>query len=122
MLHVNLAKIAFLAWITGLVIWGLTVFLGRRAHRRRIEEILGEGRRMKTFCTDYWALNEVGRLCRMGGRIEAETLADAEAIAEKTGHVIVGEFQGEVEWPEGGDFCDRVTKQRDEDWLKGTGR
>ena len=39
-----LAKIVFLAWIIGLLVWGLTVFLGRRAYRRRIEEILRRDR------------------------------------------------------------------------------
>lgn len=74
---------------------------------------------MKTFVTDYWALNEVGRLCKMGGQIKAETLEEAKATAEAMGHVVLGELVGEEEWPEGGNFCDAVQRQRDADWLKG---
>ena len=75
---------------------------------------------MKTFITDYWALNEVGRLCHMGGEIEAETLEDAKRIAKTIGHVVLGELMGEEEWEGGGDFCDRIMRERDEEWLNGT--
>ena len=73
---------------------------------------------MKTFVTDYYALNEVGRLCKLSGRIEAETIEEAERIGAETGHTVLGELTGEEEWDDGG-FCDRVQKARDEDWLRG---
>lgn len=74
---------------------------------------------MPIYVTDYYVLNEVGRLCKMGGKIEAATLAEAEKIAADTGHTILGEWQGDVDWPEGDDFCDDIVRQRDADWLKG---
>lgn len=76
---------------------------------------------MTIWCTDYWTLNRVGRLCKMGGRIEAETLEEAERIGAETGHVVLGEFAGEEEWDDGG-LCDRVQKARDEEWLREKGR
>lgn len=73
------------------------------------------------FVTDYYASNEVGRVCKMGGQIEAETRAEADEIAERTGHTIIGVLVDEVDADGLGDFCDAVQKQRDEDWLRGQG-
>ena len=71
------------------------------------------------FVTDYYALNEVGRVCKMGGKIVAINREEADRIAEETGHTILGEWQGDVEWPEADDFCDRVQAERDREWLEG---
>lgn len=74
---------------------------------------------MKIFLTEHFVSNEVGRVCKMcGPRIKAENLEEAEIQAEKLGITVVGEFVSEEDWPEGGDFCDRVQKERDEAWLK----
>ncbi len=73
------------------------------------------------FVTDHYALNEAGRLCKMGGRIEADSLEKAQATAEALGHTVLGELVGEEEWAEGGDFCDSVQAERDREWLKGNG-
>ena len=73
---------------------------------------------MKTFCTEYWVSNEVGRVCRMGGMIEAETLEEAEAKAEVLGHVVVGEFTGEEDAGLKVDANIESTQQeRDGEWL-----
>ncbi len=76
---------------------------------------------MTVWLTDYWALNEVGRLCKMGGKIQAETVAEAEKIATETGHVILDKWQGDVDWDGADDSCDAIQRQRDADWLNGQG-
>lgn len=73
---------------------------------------------MKTWLTEYWVSNEVGRVCKMGGEVEAETEEEAKAKAEALGHTFLGELTGEVDASDMGDFCDRVQKERDEAWLK----
>ena len=74
---------------------------------------------MKTWCTEYWASNEVGRVHKMCGEIEAETKEEAESLALQLGHDLLGELVGEVDASDMNDFCDGVTKGRDEEWLKG---
>lgn len=73
---------------------------------------------MTIYCTEYTVSNEVGRVCKMCGEIEADSLEEAEEIGEKIGHTVLGELLEEIDAPEFGDFCDRVQKQRDEDWLR----
>lgn len=74
------------------------------------------------YATDYYALNEVGRLCKMGGVIEAGTREEADKIAERLGHTIVGENLTEENLSdEMNAFCERAMKQRDEEWLKERG-
>jgi hypothetical protein len=74
---------------------------------------------MPIYCTEYLALNDVGRPCRMGGEIEAQDWGDAEKKAEVLGHTLLGELVGEVPAPELEGFCDEVQKQKDEAWLSG---
>lgn len=74
---------------------------------------------MPIYLTEYLVLNEIGRPCKIGGQIEAESEVEARAKCEELGHTYVGLLVGEEDWPEGGDYCDSVIKQRDEDWLKG---
>lgn len=71
------------------------------------------------FVTDYYALNEVGRLCKVGGKIAARSREEAERTAEALGHTVVGELVGEKEWPEGGELCDVIQWQRDREWFEG---
>lgn len=71
------------------------------------------------FVTDYYALNKVGRLCKMGGKIAARSREEAEKVAAETGQVILGEPVQEIDAPEMGDFCDRVQAERDREWLEG---
>ena len=74
---------------------------------------------MKKFATEYFASNEVGRVCKMCGEVEAATALEARVIAEAKGHTFLGEIVYEVEAPEMAERCDAVQKQRDEDWLQG---
>lgn len=71
------------------------------------------------YVTDYYALNKIGRLCKMGGQIEAKSRAEADKIAKRTGHTIIGILEDEVDAEDMGAYCDEVQRQRDEDWLKG---
>lgn len=74
---------------------------------------------MKKFLTEYWASNEVGRLCKMGGELWAKDLAEAEERAAVLGQEVLGEWLGDVEWEGADDFCDEAQRQLDEAWLKG---
>ena len=72
------------------------------------------------YITDYWALNEVGRVCKMAGHFEANSRPEADKIAERTGHTIIFEASEFDEIDDGmGSCCDEVQWQRDEDWLEG---
>ena len=72
---------------------------------------------MKTFLTEYLAVNKSGRACKMCGDIQAETQEEAIAICEKIGHTFVGELIEEIDAPEMQGFCDAVQEQRDQEWL-----
>lgn len=74
---------------------------------------------MKTWLTECWVSNEVGRVHRICGEIEAETKQDAEAFARQLGLDLLGELVGEIDAPEMDGFCEQVIKERDEEWLKG---
>ena len=74
--------------------------------------------KMKTWCTEYFASNEVGRVCKMAGQIEAETEEEAKAKAKDLGHTFLGLLVGKEDAPEMGDYIDRIQKERDEEWLK----
>lgn len=73
---------------------------------------------MTIYCTEYIVSNKVGRIHKMCGEIEADSLEEAEEIGKKIGHTVLGELLEEIEAPEMGGFCDQVQKQRDEDWLR----
>lgn len=77
---------------------------------------------MKTWLTEYYASNEVGRVCKMGGDVKAETEEEAKAKAKALGHTFLGELVGEEEVsPEMNDYIERVQKERDDAWLKSEG-
>lgn len=74
---------------------------------------------MKKFATEYVVSNEVGRVHKMCGEVEAASALEARMIAAAKGHTFLGEIVEEIEAPEMADYCDQVQKQRDEDWLRG---
>lgn len=74
---------------------------------------------MAIYLTEYLALNEVGRLCKMAGQIEGATEMEARTTAEALGQTFLGKLVEEIEAPEMGNFCDEVQTQRDKDWLEG---
>ncbi len=74
---------------------------------------------MKTWLTEYFASNKVGRVCKMGGEVYAETKEEAMAKAEALGHTFLGLLVGEEDASDMGDFCDRVQEERDAAWLEG---
>ena len=74
---------------------------------------------MKKFATEYLVSNEVGRVHKMCGEVEAASALEARVIAEAKGHMFLGEIVYEEEAPGMADFCDRVQRERDEDWLEG---
>ena len=74
---------------------------------------------MPIYCTEYLALNEIGRPCKMAGQIEADSEVEARVKCEELGHTYCGVLVDEIDAPEMGGVCDKVMKQRDEDWLKG---
>lgn len=77
---------------------------------------------LSLYLTEHFVSNEVGRVCKMAGpKIEAESFEDAEKQGEVLGLTVLGRWEGDVEWSGADDFCDRVQRQRDEDWLKDQG-
>ena len=77
---------------------------------------------MPTYLTEYFASNEVGRICKMGGDIQAETMEEAMKICEEIGQTYVGELVGEVDASDMAGLCDSIQEQRDRDWLESVKR
>ena len=73
---------------------------------------------MPIYCTEYIVSNEVGRVHKMCGEIEADSLEEAERIGRELGHTVLGELLEEMEAPEMAGFCDRVQAERDEAWVR----
>jgi len=77
------------------------------------------------YATDYYALNKVGRPVKMCGSIEADTREEADEIAERLGHTIIGwNLTEEDAGPELSGLIDgweKMELERDEAWLKGRG-
>jgi len=74
---------------------------------------------MPIYLTEYFASNEVGRVCRWAGpKIEAENFEEAEKKAIELKVTVLGEWQGDIELDDADDFCDRMQKAADEAWLK----
>lgn len=74
---------------------------------------------MPIYLTEYFASNEIGRVCKWcGPKIEAVDLKEAEKKAEGLKVTVVGEWKGDIEWEGADDFCERIQKEADEVWLK----
>jgi len=73
--------------------------------------------KMKTYLTEYYVSNEIGRVHKMCGDIQAHTKEEAIEICKKIGHAFVGELIMEIDAPEMAGLCDAIQEQRDKEWL-----
>lgn len=73
---------------------------------------------MKTFLTEYLAVNEAGRVCLLGGELFAESWQGAREKAAELGHTVIGIFVEEIEAPEMQGLCEEIQRRRDNQWNR----